>query len=529
MRARLSRLPPHLVAGALVFALSFGLFVATTTELTGYEPETAAVTEGLVLDGHFHMTESPPYPAGGVPGEDGHRYARAGLLQPLLEAPFFAAGHFVDVQTNRTDFPPYGWVLTWFYNPFVAALAAVALFALVLITRRSLRWAIAIAALFVFASIAWPYAAIGMETTFMFAILAAFACAAWARQSPRPLAWACTGAAAGAVVATKPYALLGLTGVAVLLWPAFAASRHERLRLAVALLLPLLAWGVAVGGYNAARFDSPFDFGYSYPSLTVAMPLNTLGLLLSPGKGLFLYSPLIVLGALGLPRLWRADRHLAAALVACFLAITCFAGASTYWGDETWGPRYLVPVAWTLLVPIAWWSGSQRRRRVLVGVAVVAMLVQVVGVSGSYSRYLTVVRELTGVQVYGERFGIEGEEIPYGDDPPRWIPQLSPLLLQAGGLVSSQVVERLGDDGIEFTYHPLEGRERTLNLSRPDIEVSGDFWWRRSLPGTGADAVALLMLLLGAASGVGLYRVARSGQGPAGRDRGLPCGVGAGR
>jgi hypothetical protein len=509
MRRRLSSLPPHLVAGALVFLFAFGLFGATTTELTGYEPETAAVTEGLVLDGHFYERENPPYLGGGAPGEDGHLYARAGLLQPLLEAPFFAVGHFLDVQAERTDFPPLGWVFVWFYNPFVAALAAVALFALVFITRRSLGWASAIAALFVLASIAWPYSSIGMETTFMFAILAAFACAAWARQAPSTLSWALTGFASGATAATKPYALLALAGVAILLWPALRAARRDRLRLALAFLVPLLAWGLAIAIYNEARFDGPTNFGYTSASLTVAAPLNTFGLLFSPGKGLLFYSPLVVLGALGLPRLWREDRYLAGGLLTTFATITLFSGASTFWGDEVWGPRYIAPVAWALLVPIAWWADSRIRRRVLVGVAAVAMLVQVVAVSGSYTRYLTVVKELTGVPVYGERFGISGEEIPYGDDPPRWIPALSPLLLQGAGLVSSQVVERLGGDGIEYTYRALEGRERTLNLSRPDIRVAGDFWWRGSLSGTGADAAALLLLLLGAASGAGLYRFAR--------------------
>ena len=33
--------------------MAFGLFAFTTQPLTGYEPETAAVVEGLVRDGHL--------------------------------------------------------------------------------------------------------------------------------------------------------------------------------------------------------------------------------------------------------------------------------------------------------------------------------------------------------------------------------------------------------------------------------------------------------------------------------------------
>ncbi len=511
MRRRLSATPPHVVAAALVFLMAFGIFAATTSGLTGYEPETAAVTEGLVLEGHFYETQDPPVEGQGTIGKGGHLYARAGLLQPLLEAPFFAAGHFVDVNFGSDGPTPFGWVFMWFYNPFVAALAALALFALVFTTRRSLGWAVAIASLFVVASIAWPYSSIGMETTFMFALLASFACAARARESPGAVSWAATGVAAGAAFATKPYACLILPALVVLLWPALRSRPGpERLRLCLSLLLPLLLWALAIAIYNDARFGGFADFGYSTASLTLAMPLNFFGLLASPGKGLVFYSPLVILGALGLAGLWREDRSLAAALVVVFLSITFFSAASTYWGDEVWGPRYIVPVAWTMLVPIAWWADSRRRRQTLAAVAAIAVVVQVVAISTSYTHYLTVVKELTGVDVYGVRNGIDPEQVPYGDDPPRWIAELSPLLLQAEGLASSQIDERLGGDGLVATYHPLEGRERSLNLSRPDVRVAGNFWWHNSLSGAGADATAAILLLVGLASGGALYRLTRT-------------------
>lgn len=462
-----------------MFAMAFGLFAFTTQPLTGYEPETAAVTEGLVLDGHLWDKEDSSLPLkANFAGEDGHHYSTAGLLQPLLEVPFFAVGHAIDVNIWAPPDYPFGYMLLWFYNPFVAAIAALAIFALVAMTRRSLGWAAAIASLFVVASIAWPYSKIGMETTFMAAALVAFALAVWARERRTVLAWGLTGFAAGAALATKPYALVVLAAIAVLLWPPFRAlERRERTQLALALGLPLLAWIAAIGWYNWFRFGSPTDSGYHESMLTFTAPLNALGLLFSPGKGLIFYSPLVVLGALGLPRLWRRDRSLAAALLVLFVGLTCLAGSTTFWGDEVWGPRYIVPAAWVLLVPIAWWADTALRRRVLAGVAALAVCVQVVAVSAQYAHYVDVVGALTGVPVYQDRFGVDREEIPYGNDPTRWIPELSALLIQTEGLVSSQVVDRLGGDGIEVTYAPFEGRSRTVNLSDPALAMPLDFWW----------------------------------------------------
>jgi hypothetical protein len=510
MRRRIADMNRPLLAGLLVFVGAWALFSFATQPLTGYEPETGAVTEGLVLEGHLWDDEGSPLPMkADIPGRGGHFYARTGLPQPLLEAPFFALGHLADDAFGHFSADPNGYAFLWFYNPFMAALAALALFALVYMARGSLKWASAIAFLFCFASIAWPYSKIGMETTFMAAILGAFALGVWARRSPTPLSWGLTGLATGTAMATKPYALISIAPIAVLLWPTFRAlDRRDRLRLGLAAAAPVLLWIAAIAWYNWYRFGGVTNFGYSESSLTLTAPLNFLGLLFSPGKGLLLYSPLVLLGALGLPRLWRQDRSLAAALLLFFVALTAVSGASTYWGDEVWGPRYIVPAAWTLLVPIAWWADSQLRRRILVGVASLAILVQVVGVAVQYARFLKVERALTGVPILRDREGVPNERIPYGNDPMRWIPELSPLLIQTEGLISSQVIEPLGGSGLTASYSPFEGRSRSVNLSDPKVRMPLDFWWSAAPRYKWlACTLAFLILAVSAAAWAALYRV----------------------
>jgi len=511
VRAYISKLPRHVRAGVLVFVMAFGLFAFTTQPLTGYEPETAAVTEGLVREGHLWDDEGSSLPLkANFVGEGGHYYSTAGLLQPLLETPFFAAGHAIDANFGHPHEYPFGYTFLWFYNPFVAAIAAAALFALVFMTRRSIRWGVAIATLFTVASIAWPYSKIGMETTFMAAALVAFTMAVWVRGRPTPRAWALTGFAAGASIATKPYAIVVLAAMAVVLWPSFRSfDRQKRLRQALAIGLPLLAWILAIAWYNSYRFGSPTSSGYTESLLTFTAPLNALGLFFSPGKGLIFYSPLVVLGALGLPRLWRRDRALAGGLLIMMLGLTCIAASTTFWGDEVWGPRYIVPTAWALLVPIAWWADTALRRQVLVGVATLGVLVQIVAVSASYSHYVDAVDALTGVPVYQDRFGVPREDIPYGNDPTRWIPELSALMVQTEGLISSQIVDRFGGHGLEVTYAPFEGRSRTVNLSDPGLAIPLDFWWYPPPEHKWLVRFLALLLLLGSgAAAVRLYLLA---------------------
>ena len=464
-------MPRPVRAGLLVFLMAYALFGFTTQPLTGYEPETAAVTEGLVLHGRFWNDEPTPPLAAQIPGKGGHYYARAGLLQPLLEAPFFAVGHLADQTVGHFSAFPNAYAFLWFYNPFVAALGALALFALIYQTRRSLRWATAIAFLYTVASIAWPYSKIGMETTFMFAILAAFALGAWARRSPSALSWGLTGFATGAAVATKAYALVALPSIVVLLWPAFAGlARREKVRLALAGVLPVLAWGVAIAFYNWARFGSVTDFGYSESPLTLSAPLNFFGLLFSPGKGLIFYSPLVVLGALGVPRMWKADRSLTASLLVLFVSLTCISSVSIYWGDEVWGPRYIVPASWALLVPIAWWAVTITRQQGRRGDRRAGDARPGRRRLGGVRPLPPVVRGLTGLPILPlpRRHRRPERADPLRGRPVRWIPELSPLLLQTEGLISSQVRRTARPARADDLLPALRGPRRQRQPLRPE-------------------------------------------------------------
>jgi len=115
---------------------------------------------------------------------------------------------------------------------------------------------------------------------------------------------------------------------------------------------------------------------------------------------------------------------------------------------------------------------------------------------------------MTGVPIYRDRLGVDREKIPYGNDPTRWIPELSALLVQTEGLISSQIVDRLGGQGLEVTYAPFEGRSRTVNLSDPRWKMPLDFWWypppeHKWL----ARGLALIVLALAVAAAGGLYVV----------------------
>jgi hypothetical protein len=101
--------------------------------------------------------------------------------------------------------------------------------------------------------------------------------------------------------------------------------------------------------------------------------IGALGLLISPSRGLLIYSPIVLVAVAGLSRAWRdargtGDRWWTFAAILQFAGYACY---SMWWGGDTYGPRYLVD-ALVPLVPAgaagATWVTVHRWRKI-VGIA----------------------------------------------------------------------------------------------------------------------------------------------------------------
>lgn len=138
--------------------------------------------------------------------------------------------------------------------------------------------------------------------------------------------------------------------------------------------------------YNHARWGSITSTGYE-PYLDAyfggSLFDGAWGMLLSPNKSAFLYSPPLVLAVLAMPRAIRAVPRLGLALLA--MVVPVFLVYCTYrsWsGDYAWGPRFFVWAVPVVLVPIAWWvdaATTRWRRAVLGGVVAAGLAVQLLG------------------------------------------------------------------------------------------------------------------------------------------------------
>ncbi|HOJ08937.1 MAG: phospholipid carrier-dependent glycosyltransferase [Ignavibacteriae bacterium] len=111
--------------------------------------------------------------------------------------------------------------------------------------------------------------------------------------------------------------------------------------------------------YNYARFGNVFETGRSadplsrYAFYTNPLP-GIFGLLFSAGKGIFIYSPVVLLGILFWKPFHKRYPHLSIAIIGMILVRIFFLASRSDWhAGFALGPRYLLIIIPFLFIPIA--------------------------------------------------------------------------------------------------------------------------------------------------------------------------------
>lgn len=225
----------------------------------------------------------------------------------------------------------------------MTAAGSAALFCAMLL-RRFGSWATALAGTVAFGlgSPMWSTAsrALWQHGPMILFVLAAMALLLRGQDRPASVKWA--GAALAAAYLMRPAA-----AIPVLVFTAFVAWRHRAclpgyLACAAVVGLPWLAFNWLTMGWILPPYylvatggDGPAADGLA-------------GVLVSPGRGLFVYAPVLLLAPWGFVLAWtteRACRPLHLAFAACALGgIAVVAQWPIWWGGHCYGPRLLSDV-----------------------------------------------------------------------------------------------------------------------------------------------------------------------------------------
>ena len=203
----------------------------------------------------------------------------------------------------------------------------------------------------------------------------------------------------------------------------------------ILFLIPVCACLIVLGIINYTLYDSFFETGYSHDPIAgsavgFTTPLNEglYGLLFSELRGLFYYSPILVIGCYGFQRFVKQNPYEAFLFGSSLLSILLlFSTWHTWWGGACYGPRFLLPVLSFLTIPLGFVVDERRKSKLFWGIFIILFL---------YSMSTMCIGVIVNVFVNSGR---------YVPNPPLYgLRLLRRIILQRGGLFESWSLRELG-------------------------------------------------------------------------------------
>jgi hypothetical protein len=359
--------PPLVAAVALGFVLLAALVSNGRPIGAGDTRPTERVAASLVGEGDLDLDEYPEVEDPFARTVGAHRVSIYPVLSAVLASPVFAGAGAAFLLDETGTALAGKWAASLF-----TAIASCFLFLLVG-RRHPHREAAWTAALFALGTSMWstsqalwqhPAAVMFLCVALFFLSLAAVD-EAWVGRAGLPLALAVAARHADAVLVA-----VIVIGVGVR-WPRRVAA--------------LLAWGAPVAAllmaYQWWYFGSPLAHGFSGSGARFSelWGQGHLGLLISPAKGLLVFTPVVVVAVAGLVATFRrGERWLPATLGASAVAHWILMGRWSEWhGGESWGPRMMTDALPLLFVFLP--DGFNVMPRVAPVLAGLSVAVQVLG------------------------------------------------------------------------------------------------------------------------------------------------------
>jgi hypothetical protein len=440
---------------------------------------------------------------------NGHRYA----VNPLGTAAALVPAHLVYKALSKIPGAPLGPLATFasHLSPLVAIAAACTLFHR-LASREGTRprtaalLALAMGTTTIVAVYTRaPYAEALQTALTTWMVLRTFE----VEEQPTFMNGVLLGFVGGWLFNAKEVNLLAVLVVGLYLIWRLRKDRRGLLRAAAGFALAFAPAVALVAFNNILKTGSVVGTGYAGPKNTNPIFNGRLfdglaGYLLSPGKALLLFSPILVLGVLGFPSYFRRNRPHALLVLGVMLAIAVpHVKVVNWYGGWCWGPRYLVPITGLLLLPAGPWLDSVLsrgrvwlRKTGVVSLCAAGLYIQVVGCAFFWDHWVKMIINLRP----------PGMDEPWAYVSTVYVPSMSPIVGHTWLLKH----HALGDRNLDADPPFRVEMPTVKNVSRYWEHTPPDFWtmeWRKSEEGRHWSNVMLTLFITGALFwGVSLHR-----------------------
>ena len=334
-----------------LFLFIFSLYYLSWSVTSVSDPDASRaryeVTRSLVE----RLDVAIPEDIAGFKGKDGKNYSWYGLGHSLLSVPFYLIGNYVGASQNAVL------KINLFYGPAVVVLIFIFCTFLGYSRRASLLAAIS----YGICTMAWPTAKRPFDHTVeTFFVLSSLYCMYRYSVYAKVSNILCSGISLGIAFNIRYTSVLIMPALLLMLTVHYL-RKYELKDIVKKLFGDTVLFGLAflpfLGlsfWYNFYRFGSIFETGFLLMAKRLGIDFfggssfltGFGGLLISPGKGFFYYSPVAVLSFFSIRSFLRRHPGLGAGSICIVLSYLLFLSKNIYWhGDWAWGPRYILVIA----------------------------------------------------------------------------------------------------------------------------------------------------------------------------------------
>lgn len=365
---------------------------------------------------------SPLFGFGTRTGRDGKEYAQYGVGQPIAAIPFYLLGKASLALTDGKFLKKIFRDTTSYHEPtgkayvlrFFVSMFNQLLMALTVVLIATFAWwlsgdktaSVMTAVLYGSATMALPHSrTFFSEPLAGLMVLLSLFYLFKGLSFRRKLYMVFAGIAFGYALLTRTDSILFLPGLALFIAlenlrlvrkkginPIFAQFKRESLWQWVLFGIPVAIFVGIILWLNYYRYGEVFATGYEdQPEgirFTTPVLAGLYGFLFSVGKGMFFFSPPLILVFFAIKRFWNEWRNLALAL---FVMVSVFLLVQSTWqnwaGGWCWGPRHIFQIHALLTLPIVMLLLSPRSSalRIIYSVLlVIGIVVQLYGSSQSF-------------------------------------------------------------------------------------------------------------------------------------------------
>ncbi len=385
---------------AVIFFLFFLLYSCSSRfNLDGYELEYVQSARNVLHGNGFAL--APGFSGlPGIPDTTGQYpvFPRQNYLQVWLTIPFYAAGAFFFGEEPTLPNEGTYWKLPWgpmafvaLLNPIMAALTVILVILLCIELGLSVAAARLNGVLYGLATMAWPYAGLGMEVCQTFFLMLMVFFAVRFRNTQKYSSFFAALLSIILLPSCKKYSVMFIIPIIAYLIYVFI-ERSEKFPFQIVAVLTacaLLGFAIPFVQWVHRMLQNPQYLHFLSEVLHYnrnAAPLSDViyGLILSPGEGLFPFNPILIFAVPG----WMAFRkHRAEAYMFLGIALILFLSIFRLpyiLIEEEWGPRYFHPLIPLMIIAGASYLTQQRKglkKMFFIFIVCISIFIQFLGTS----------------------------------------------------------------------------------------------------------------------------------------------------